>query len=468
MTDTTDTKTDKKSSPDLKAITGGAEPAPKQKPQEKRKRRDIHYQIASAMAGKPFGWHPFPVKLHRWTDHMGVSVPYAENKAGIVKKASDDALRHLIATYWDDTLTVGDRPVFLGTLAAEDMDKARKTWLAIAKPVKAKFLTLGWKSEPRAAFHKVAFDPAPGETPIFDELMSRTSNSGTLMAWLGSLFDEHSQRQQYAWIYGGGGNGKSALVRVLLSILGPVGASENPPTRDAKHWTCGLSNKRLVVFPDCNNVNFVTSGDFKQLTGEDPIRMEPKRKDVYYEIIDAKILIISNDRPRIQSTKADLRRALFFSIGDVPETARVDKFESRLLAEGPAFLSKCWEMYQAVTAGNSRHDFVADDLSEIMEVVEDTEHEWAAFVDGCITPDLFCKSDPKRAVNYIRAERMKEIMINSGFKTDYERRQLRTYLERGHNIVRRKIWVDGQARLAYINCRDLRHDKQLAAEEDPA
>lgn len=452
MTDREDPKVDKKSTPELIALPGGAEPA-KKKPQEKRKFRDIHYQVASAMAGRPLGWHPFPVKLHRWTDHAGISVPYAENSAGIVKKVSDDGLHHLIATYWDHTLTAGDRPVFLGPLAAKDLADIRKTWLGIAKPVKTKFLTLGWRSEPRTALHKVDFDPAPGDTPLFDELMSRTSNSTTLMAWIGSLFDEHSQRQQYAWIYGAGGNGKSALVRVLLSLMGPVGASENPPTRDAKHWTCGLSNKRLVVFPDCNNVKFVTTGDFKQLTGEDPVRMEPKGKPAYYEIIDAKFLIISNDRPGIFSTKADLRRVLFFSIGDVPDAARVDRYESRLMAEGPAILSKCWETYLKVSNGNSRHEFVAEDQNEVNALVEDNEHELEAFVNGKLNVVSYSFDTPNNARKYVEAHKMIELMIDSGFKSEYERRKLREYMERKHGIIRTKVRVGESMVLVYLNCK---------------
>ncbi len=457
MTDKEDPTGPKKSS--LTALPGGATaPAPEKQPQEKFKSKDIHYNIAKAMAGERWGWQPFPLKLYRWTDHMGESVPYAENRNGIVRKVSKDALHHMVAVYWRDVLTAGDRPMFLGTLSAQDLDKTRKLWLGVSKPHKDKFLTLGWHSEPRPALHKMAFDPIPGasldDCPLFSELMTRTSNRQTLMAWIGSLFDEHSQRQQYAWIYGGGGNGKSALVRVLLNALGPVGASENPPTRDAKHWTVSLSNKRLVVFPDCNNVAFVGSGEFKQLTGEDPVRMEPKGQPVYYETLDAKFMVISNERPIIQSTRADLRRVLFFSVGDLPDAARVENYESQLAAEAPAFLSVCWEVYQTVSGGNSRYEFIAGDQTEINEVVDNAEHEHESFVDGRIIRDVFSTTDSLQSKNYVLAERMKQLMSYSGFRTEYERRKLRDFMERKYSIKRKKVWIDGASRLVYINCRD--------------
>lgn len=455
MTDREVPEIGKKSSHELKAISGGAEPAPVQKAQEKRKLKDIHYQIASSMCGRPFGWHPFPMKLHRWTDHMGISVPYVENLSGIVRKISDDGIRHLIASYWDNTLTSGDRPVYLGTMSAKSLDETRKLWLGVAPPVKSKFLPLGWKSETRPALHKMSFDPIEPheiEHPLFTELMGRTSNAATLMAWIGSLFDEHSQRQQYAWIYGGGGNGKSALVRVLLAALGPVGASENPPTRDAKHWTVGLSNKRLVVFPDCNNVKFVTSGDFKQLTGEDPVRMEPKGKPAYYENIDAKFLIISNDHPAVSSTKADLRRVLFFSIGDLPDEARVANFEARLMGETIDFLSSCWWAYLEASGGNSRHEFVVEDDSELMSVVEATEHELEAFVCGKLSLGVYNGGSPNSKYLTI-AQDMIDLMIKCGFKAEYERTRLRDYMKRKHSISRKKVKVNGATRLCYVNCR---------------
>jgi hypothetical protein len=454
MTDSKDNNPDKKSIPNLKTLPGkfhNHAPAA----QEKRKSKDCHYNIAKSMAGEKWGWHDFPVKLHCWQDHMGVRIPYEETAGGIVRKIADDRLHYLIAKYWRDVLITGENPIVLGTLTAKDLRATRDLWLGIAKARKDKFLTLGWKSETRPAHHKVAFDPTPGPFPLFKELMDRTSNAETFKAWVGSLFDEKSQRQQYAWLYGTGGNGKSAMVRVLMNALGPVAAFENPPTRDAKHWTVGLSNKRLVVFPDCNNVGFVTSGEFKQLTGEDPVRMEPKGKAVYYETLDAKFLIISNDRPRISSAKADMRRVLFFSVAELSDANKVDRYEERLAAEAPAFLSACWQAYLDTTGGNPRHEFVVADAAEIKSVAEDTEHEHEAFALGSIDLIEYPSTTPHNARKFIEASIMLEIMTKAGFKSEYERRKLREYLERKCGIIRTKVKTDGKMRLVYLNCKKL-------------
>ncbi len=457
MTDIEKPESDKKSIPDLKVISGGGESKQKTA-QEKRKYRAIHYNIAAAMAGERLGWHPFQVKLHRWVDHMGTSVPYEENADGIVRKVSDDRLHYLISEYWRDTITDGERPIYLGHLSADDLTKTRRVWLGMSRERREKFLCLGWKSDPRPALHKLPFDPeviSDPDTacPLFCELMSRTSNRVTLMAWIGSLFDEHSQRQQYAWIYGEGGNGKSALIRCLMNALGPVAASENPPTRDNKHWTCGLSNKRLVVFPDCNNVSFVTSGDFKQLTGEDPVRMDPKGKPVFYENIDAKFLIISNDKPRITSSRADLRRVLFFSIAPLPDSAKVDNYEPRLAAEVPAFLKLCWEVYKLVTKGEPRYEFVVDDKTEIETLVEDHELEFQAFVDEKLCVMEYAEDYPLKLRQYVRPQEMLDLMRECGFKTEYERRKLRDFMSKKHGVVYKSILLDSGNRYVFLNCK---------------
>jgi hypothetical protein len=453
MTERDHPKHGKKSTPDLVVLPRSNDNSGKKSHSAKK----TNYRIASAMTGINFGWPPFPTKLHRWTDHQGVSVPYVETTDGIVKKISDDGIRHLIADYWDNVLTQSEQPIFLDFMSAEALERTRKLWLAMAKPVQTKFLTLGWKSETRISLHKMDFDPFPvpdpeSACPLFCELMGRTTNNVTLMAWIGSLFDPQSQRQQYAWIYGAGENGKSALARVLLAALGPVGASEKPPTQDAKHWTCGLSNKRLVVFPDCNNVSFVTSGDFKQLTGEDPVRMEPKGKPVHYEDIDAKFLIISNDRPRISSSKADMRRILFFSIADIPPESRFENYEHRLAIEMPAIMSLCWETYQLVSRGDPRHRFMLSDKSEVQALVADTEHEMEAFVAGKLCVLSYDESHPKNKRNFVAASVMLDLMNDCGFKTRYERQKLREYMQQAHGIVAKKIKCNGLSKLVYLNC----------------
>lgn len=458
MTDKEDTKTDKKSSAELKVLPGGAPQSP-QKPQaqEKRKLRDVHYQIASAMAGKPLGWHNFPIKLHRLVDIRGENLAYVESERGLVREVSNAFLNSSIAYYWDKILIQGDRPIFLGAPSAADCDKIRNLWYALAPAVKKPFPLVTWASDPRPAHHKLPFDPLPisdltDGAPLFAEMMTRTTNSQALMAYIGSIFDEASYRQQYAWIYGGGRNGKGALVRCLADLLGHTYASEEVPNADSKHWTSGLLGKRLVVFADCNNASFVTSGRFKSLTGDDKIRVEIKRGAILSLDILAKYMFTSNERPRISSTTADMRRIIYSFIAPVPPENEVEGYEERLEKEVPAFISACWHLYKEMTGGNPKLPITVANIEEVEEVARDSEHEYEAFVDGHVHVLTYPDDTPYNDRDYIRPERMKELMILSGFKTPYERTGLRKYLERTHNIVCRRIKVNGNAFPAFLNC----------------
>lgn len=457
MTDRIDPSSHKKSTPDLKAIPGGAQPTPESQVQEKRKYRDIHYQMACAMTGMRTSWRPFPVKIHRVVDVRGENLAYAEER-GLVREVSNAFLNSVIAAYWDTLLPQGERPVYLGSISAGDCDKIRSLWYALAPAVKEPFPLVTWASDPRPSHHKVPFDPSPVEqdladvAPLFFEMMGRTTNSAALMAFIGSIFDEQSQRQQYLWIYGGGRNGKGALVRCLDRLLAKVYASEEAPTGESKHWTWGLLGKRLVVFADCNNASFVTSGRFKSLTGEDKIRVEIKKGAILSLDIPAKYMFTSNARPRIASITADMRRIIYCYIQAVAKADEVPDYEDRLQAEVPAFISACWHRYQQMTNGNPRCSLPVDNSNEVADLARDSEHEYEAFVDGRIHVVSYPDSTPFNERASIRPERMKELMILSGFKTNYEREGLRKYLERMHYVVCKSIKVDGKVFPAFINC----------------
>lgn len=456
MTDRENPTQDKKSIPELKAISGGAESTAQKNQQEKRKFRDIHYQVASAMAGKPLGWHYFPVKLHRMVDSRGENLAYVEDDRGIVREVSNAYLNSTIAYYWDKILPTGDRPVYLGSVSAGDCDKTRNLWFAMAPAIKRPFPLVTWASDPRPAHHKVAFDPEPVAElpPLFHDLMERTTNARALMAFIGSIFEEQSFRQQYVWIYGGGRNGKGALIRCLGDLLGSVYASEEAPTGESKHWTWGLLGKRLVVFADCNNASFVTSGRFKSLTGEDKIRVEIKKGAILSLDIPAKYMFTSNARPRVSSTTADMRRIIYSYIAPVSLENEVEDYEEKLAEEFPDFVSACWFAYLEMTAGNPKRKLEVSNDDEVMDLARDSEHEYESFVDGYLNVISYPDSTPFNERKYVRPERMKELMSLSGFKSTYEREGVRKYLERVHGVVCKQIKIDGRGFPAFINCEE--------------
>jgi len=444
--------------PTLIAVDGGkSEQKPKQ-PERKGSSKPIHTAIVDAMLGKTHGWPDFPAKLHKVVDRAGNGVIYEEDGAGIVHMVSVAQVDAHIADYWINVLPSGRRPVFLGDLTADDCVKVRRLWLAVSRARVKPFNLLSWKSDPDPAHQKVAFDPMEtgfdidALAPCFSELMGRTSNSLGLMAWIGSLFDPRSQRQQYVWLYGMGGNGKGAMIRALDRILGEVAASEQVPKGENRFWTSGLLDKRLVVFPDCNNASFVTSGLFKSLTGEDPIRIERKGESVYKVNLQAKFLFSSNERPRVTATASDLRRILFCQVGSVPDSAVREHYEAELEAEIPVFISYCWEVYQSMTKGNPRAKYTTENVEEVGDLANSTEHEYSSFVDKFLTVVDYEDSTPLNKRDYITTGDMHEFMIRFSFHSDYQRRKCRAYLEQ-IGIDCKVIKIGNCSKRVFVNCR---------------
>ncbi len=435
MSDKEDPTSPKKSM--LKAHEGG-----KSQKVVKLKKIDLHAMIVDAMIyPRENRWPKFPVKLHRWIDPRGENLVYLEVR-GIVHVVADKHIDSLIADYWRE-IQLDD--MSLPTMSAKDAQQIRSLWLITAPARYDNFPLITWASDPRPAHHKLEFDPIPADqivTPLFDELMGRTSNNRALKAFLGSLFDEKSQRQQYVWIYGSGKNGKGALVRCLSNLFGPVYGSEEAPSGDSKHWTMGLLGKRLVVFADCNNAGFVTSGRFKSLTGEDKIRVEIKNGPVLAVDILAKYLFTSNAKPRISSTTADTRRIIYSHVA--PAEILTNDYEERLEKELPAFISACWHEYLLLTNGNPRKEIPTENQDEINELAQDSEHEYEAFVSEYLRFDRDdsgkLKIDPDGKQVLTSLGEMVELMSKFGFKLPYERSQLRQYMLRKHDIRPTKFW----------------------------
>lgn len=470
MSDQEEQKPSKKSIPDLRA-TSNVVPLPAPKKQEKGpKAKDIHHSIVQAMCGKTHGWPPFPAILHKVTDEGGEPIVYQE-KDGIVRILTAPGIEALIAHYWQVVLPEGPRPISLGAMSADDARKIRLLWLITAPTRSGKFPMVVWLSDPRPAHHRLPFDPLPVESlkdacPLFDELMARTSNANGLMAFIGSLLDDRSQRQQYVWMYGEGGNGKGALMRALTDVLGRITASEQVPRPDDRFWTSGLLGKRLVYFPDCNNASFVTSGLFKSLSGEDQVRVEIKRGAILSVAMPVKFIFVSNKRPNLSSQKSDMRRVIYCHVGAVGE--HVDGYEERLRAEVPALLSACWWLYITLTGANPRALYPVQNLEEVKELAADAEHEYEAFVSNFLTlteQDASHFIDPDRlsdkeymatkkfaACDAVRASHMLHQMQNAGFKTEFDRAKLRDYMRRKHRVFCREIKKDGKPYLCYLNC----------------
>lgn len=302
--------------------------------------------------------------------------------------------------------------------------EAAKYWRGFTAPI-GKIKSVCWLHDEGLTFRRLPWIKDHKTTPVFTEMFSRISNARALKAFIGSLFFEESDMQQYVWLSGQGQNGKGALSRFLHSVFANAYSSQIPPQPTDRFWTSMIMGKRLVVFPDCNNQSFVTSGLFKSLTGGDPVRIEQKNQPAGTTIMSAKYLFLSNERPALSSEKADQRRIIYCEMGAVPNKPD-PKYQEKLWAEGGSFLSECIKIYQRMCEDRGPIEAQNEDLEDwISTVEEDLETAFIQnfeldVVGGYLLPASF-------------QDRLEEIWPrNRRMQSEF-----RKWLERTHGVTKR-------------------------------
>jgi len=232
-----------------------------------------------------------------------------------------------------------------------------------------------FKSENKYTYFRFYRDltDTPAETPATDALLSNFTNEEAIRLWIGSLCFEDSDRSQYLWLYGEGGNGKSLIGKILFKVFGDSNAKYTvvPDDRD-KFFTYSLVGKRLVILDDTNKYAWVKSGLFKGITGNDWVGVERKFQEPMNAKLKCKFLFTSNEKPMISNDRSDLRRVIFSTSAVVFPVN--PKFEKLVFAEANDFILKCAIEYQTKMHD---HGSIMGDMSETDDIVE-SYHEDAA------------------------------------------------------------------------------------------
>ncbi len=383
---------------------------------------EIIRQLAAVMNGVGLTWPAFPSKFRVLRDKFGEHRYLEEFDEKVLRGVSPQRIIDQITKY----VSLLNKP---GTaLSPTDVSLAHKHWASFTPSFKETIYSVLEKSKPGYTYHRLEFDfintNSLAEAPLFAEMMARTTNAEALCAFIGSLFIEGSNKQQYAWIYGEGNNGKSSLVRLLKKVMADSARSEAPPGRDDKFWTAGLLDKRLVYFPDCNYGGFITTDLFKRLTGDDDIRIEEKNKPSYSASLSAKYLFLGNEKPVFESKAADLRRVIFCKIDPIegdPDPA----YESRLWEEAPVVFGYCLNKYHELCP---RNGVIPTDLGEVGEIAEGTEED----MDYVVQRELRVTFEPGTTVfeKSISTIDMNCIMEDYGITNVLQRKRFKSFFSK--------------------------------------
>lgn len=379
-------------------------------------------------------YHNFYVK----EDSKGEMLFFEEIEDKLIKPVSATRIKCAIHKYVDDCKHFEGMYKITSTHVNHILDK----WSSIVWRL-GDVADVLQAHEPGYTFHRLPFsfqdDPFVDRCPLFSEMMSRTKNAAALMAWIGSLFDSDSYRQQYAWLFGHGQNGKSTLGRFLSKCLGNASKWTQPPGINDRFWTSTLIGKRLIVFGDCNNSGFVTSGLFKGITGGDVVQAEIKNGPCFDVQLHCKFLVFSNNKPNINSDVADQRRIIYCEMDAIAGEGEPD-YEDRLWAEAPWILGRCWRFYQEM-AGPRRPipveaglaEGVAAENEELFEEVFEEFFQITGNDNDILYPIQFQKP-----------------LQDYGMKSNNVQKKFYDYIARVHGITKVNVRIgDGSRRKAY-------------------
>jgi len=329
-------------------------------------------------------WPDVPTKFCLFRDPSSVPTYLAISKDRVVTRILPDTIKDTM-WYYHEQQTQGN-PI----LEYTDMEVVFKRWRSNVESIDEKSIAdVAFADDPGLAWGRLPWKRSYGKgmpIPTIEELLSRISpfeNTFTLKAWIGSLFDPISSRYQYVIIHGEGSNGKSRLLYLLYRVFQQVYLNCRAPTLENKFWSSGLVGKRVVAFPDCSNHGFITSDEFKSLTGDNVHTVEPKGMPAREVSLNCKFIIMTNKMPNITGSPADVRRVIACEIGPFSgeEIAERD-YDEMLWKEAPGFIYQCIEEYKRLCPDGGR---IPVDNSYLDEAMEENNLPYERFLNECFT-----------------------------------------------------------------------------------
>lgn len=416
--------------------------------EEKRKRARpkkmkgvaVYQALAKAINHDELSFLPvFPHRYFIVQEDQGARIIYKEIAPGHVIPVTREF--HLEVDLLQYCIGTGEEALMLDTT---QISRAVSFWVNITAPV-PKPKIFGFNETEGHCLQRLNWtkNPARAGTPHFDQLLSRISNADALKKWIGSLFFSGADTQQYVYLVGKGGDGKSALTRFLGRVFGTSYKSDEVPDSGmARFWASTLLGKRLVVFNDVANTSFAKSSLFKQATGGDAMRIEEKFKSTYTARMSLKFMFTSNEDPDISSSEADQRRIIYcrFTRGGSYQRG----FEDRLWEEGNEFIMSCIDLYLST---NSDHSPIATDRDEAMEVASALEDEMEVALENSFKIEEGAKTLPKEF----------QMILENSFASRKERLEFSRYIKRRFGIRKVNVREGNAVRSYYVGIKPKNH-----------
>jgi len=291
------------------------------------------------------GFSPWAHKIMVVCDPSGKRKPCIADDDQVITLLTVEGVASEILAYIDSNHT--------DYLVDHDLaTKIVKTYLLRATPIEDVSLTREI-NEPGYCYHRQPYnmlqweiteEEMQGTCELFHEWLGRVKhNKQAVVHWLGSLFVPQATNQQYLVLKGEGMDGKGALLNCLADFFGPTFASTFGEKVKGDRWTTSTLNKRVVAFPDAQNLAFLNSEVFKSITGGNPVPYRFLYQEEFSAPSEAFFIVCTNEDVDVTGMKSDRRRRIYAEM----ESARtqVKDYQQNLKDEAQIFFSYCRQQY---------------------------------------------------------------------------------------------------------------------------
>lgn len=324
--------------------------------------------------------------------------------------------------------------------------KIAKTYIVKALPIDKPPVVRDF-DDPGFCFHRHPYnlieihdkELMEGACPLFANWLERVRlNREAVVHWIGSLFVGDSYNQQYLILKGSGMDGKGALLQCLADFFGPTFAVTYSDRVGAKEWTSETFGKRIIAFPDAQNLRFLNTEVFKAITGGDPVSYRFLYEQAFTAVSDAKFIICTNEDVEVTLMKSDRRRRIF---AEISSGENQQNYIKDLKEEAPTFFSWCRTQYLK----NCRIDApIKVDQAVEEELEDDSVDLFDEFFSRYLTDSGSCR----RSYVY-------DLFRNQCSKAPQDWKKFKRYLEKYYKAE--EIRFDGERRIKGISVRATSH-----------
>lgn len=213
-----------------------------------------------------------------------------------------------------------------------------------------------------------------GPTPDFDGFLDAVVPEcrDMLMASVYATVFAKSLLNQYIWIHGEGGDGKTSFLLAIMKFLGSRLCCSLGQTLSSEFGLENAIGKRMIVLSDVKTGLSVKSQLIHNLTGHDPVSINRKNRPIITKALEPIVWIAANEAPdvnfdnrnearrclyiKMQEPSEDVQRKFYFTNPDGSfvldsEGRKVNNgydLTSKLLEEMPHILYKCKQAFERV------------------------------------------------------------------------------------------------------------------------